>query len=115
MRVVVEQVPAGHHHPGGAEAALQGVLADETLLDRVEDAVALEVLDRADVSTARHGCEHRAALDRLTVHPHDAGAAVGGVATPMRARQAEVIADEVHEEQTGLDVAGYLFTAPGHA
>src|SRR3954451_8598048 len=42
LRVLVEQCACGHEHPRRAEAALQGVLLVEALLDRVELPVRLE-------------------------------------------------------------------------
>ncbi len=43
-------------------------------------------------------------LTGLPSMQHDAGAAVGGVAAPVRAGQVERLADEVHEQQARLDV-----------
>src|SRR5262249_37750991 len=78
--VAVQQRTGRHHHPRGAEAALQAVALDEALLHRVQDAVALEVLDGADLVAGRHRGEHGAALHRLPVQPHHTGPAVAGVA-----------------------------------
>ena len=104
---------AGHQHPGRAEAALQRVLLVEALLDRVELAVDLERLDGADLVALAHRRQHRARLDRLAVHQHDAGAAVGRVAAPVGAGQAERLADEVDEQQARLDVARDLLAVDG--
>src|SRR5215211_7022768 len=103
--VLVEQPTRGHEHARRAEPALQGVLLVEALLHRVELAVALERLDRADLMALGHRREDRARLDRLAVHQHHAGAAVGRVAAPVGAGQAGVLADEVHEQPARLDVA----------
>src|SRR5262249_44585334 len=48
--------------------------------------------------------QHRARLHRLAVEQDGADAAVGGVAADVRAGQAQVLAQEVHEEQPGLDL-----------
>ena len=112
--VAVEQRPGGHHHARGAEAALQAVALHEALLHRVELAVLLEALDRADLVAAGHRGEHGAGLHRLAVQPDHAGAAVAGVAAPVRAGQAEVVAQEVHEQQPALDLAGDLVAVDGH-
>ena len=109
------QEPASHeHHPRRAEAALQAVLLHEALLHGVERAVLLEVLHGADGVAGGHGGEHRAALHRLALHQHGAGAAVGGVAPPVRAGEAEHIADEVHEQEPGLHLPGHLRAVHGH-
>src|SRR3954451_3970825 len=60
VRVGVQQRPRGHDHPGGAEAALERMLLVEALLDRVEHAIDLERLDRADLVALAHRGEDRA-------------------------------------------------------
>ena len=67
-----------------------------------------EPLDRPDLVTGGGGRQHRARLDRLAVHQHHAGAAVRGVAAPVRAGEAELVAKEVHEQHPGLDIARVL-------
>ena len=52
--IVVEQATRGHHHPRGAETALQAVLVHEPLLHRVELAVVLEALDGAHLVAVGH-------------------------------------------------------------
>ena len=103
--VLVEQGAGRHQHPRCAEAALQRVELVEALLDRIQLPVDLECLDRADLMTRAHRRQDRARLDRLAVHLNDAGTAVGGVAAPVGARQAERLAQEVHEQLARLDVA----------
>ena len=66
------------------------------------------------VVAAGHRGQHRARLHRLVVQPHHAGAAVAGVAAPVRAGQAEVVAQEVHQQQAALDLAGDLLAVDGH-
>ncbi len=112
--VAVEQPAGGHQHARGAEAALQAVALHEALLERVELAALVQVLDGADGAAVGHGGQHGAALDRLAVHPQHARAAVGGVAAPVGAGQAQVVAHEVHEQQPGLDLAGHLGPVDGH-
>ena len=86
----------------------------EAHLDRIEPAVHLERLDRADLVAVGHRGQGRARLDRLAVDQHDAGAAVGRVAAPVRARQADRLADVVHEQQARLDVVGDLLAVDRH-
>src|SRR3954451_20776247 len=52
--VLVQQPARGHQHARRAEPALERVLLVEPLLDRVELAVALERLDRADLVPLGH-------------------------------------------------------------
>ena len=106
IRVLVQEGARGHDHPRRAEPALERVALVEALLDGVKPAVDLEVLHRADLVALAHGGQHRARLDRLAVHLDHAGAAVGGVAAPVGARQAEGLAQEVHEQLPRLDLLG---------
>src|SRR4029079_7151069 len=113
VRIAVQQRAGGEHHARRAEAALQAVLLHEALLDGIEHPVALEALNGRDL-VARSACrQHRARLHRLAVHQHDARAAVGRVAAPVRAGQVEVVADEVDEQRARLDVGAALLAVDG--
>src|SRR5689334_11622985 len=114
VRVAVEQPAGGHHHARRAEPALEAVALDKPLLHRVELAVPLQALNRTDGTAVRHGGEYRARLDRPGVQPHHAAAAVRRVAAPVAAGQAEFVAQEVDEQQSGLDVARVLGAVHGH-
>ncbi len=104
--VLVEQRLGGQHHARRAEPALQAVLLLEALLDRVQLARPCQPLDGGDlVAVGLHG-EHRAALHRRAVEEHGAGAAVGGVAAGVGAGQPEALAQQVGQQQPGLDVGG---------
>ena len=52
----------------------------------------------------RHRRQHGAGLDRRLIEPHHAGAAVGGVTAPVRAGQAQLVAQEVNEQQPRFDL-----------
>ncbi len=112
--VGVQQRPDGHHHPRRAEAALERVQLVEALLHRVQLPVDLERLHGADLVAGGHRREDRAGLDRLVVHEHDAGAAVGRVAAPVGAGEVERLAQEVHEQLARLDVARHRLAVHGH-
>src|SRR6266850_1744663 len=103
LLVARQQRAAGHHHPRRAVPALQPVLVPERFLDGVELAVLLQALHGADLRAVRLDREHRARLHRLAVEQHGAGAAVRGVAADVRPGQAQVLAQEVDEQQPGLD------------
>ena len=113
VRVLVEEGLGGQHHPGRAEAALEAVLLLEPLLQRVQLARAGEPLDRRHLVPVGLDREHRAALHRLSVEQHRARAAVGGVAPGVRAGQAQTLAEQVGEQQPGLDVGGALAAVDG--
>ncbi len=102
--IAFEEGDGGHHHAGRAEAALQAMLLEEALLHRMQDAALLQPLDGADLRAIGLNGEHRAGLGRDAVHEHRAGAAARRVATDVRAGQVRHLADEVHEQQSRLDL-----------
>jgi hypothetical protein len=104
LRVVLEQVPGGHDHPGRAVAALQAVLLPEGGLHRVEVPLGADALDGGDSRAVRLDGEQGARLDRLAVDGAGAGAAVGGVTPDVGARETEVLAKEVDEQEPWLHV-----------
>src|SRR5215210_6087241 len=63
-----------------------------------------ETLDRRDLTPIGLNREHRARLDRLTVHQHGARPAVRRVAPDHRPRQVQLLAQEMHQEHPRLDL-----------
>ena len=102
--LLLEQRVAGHHHARRAEAALQAVLLQEAVLDRVELAVLLQALDGRDLAAVGLHGEHGAGLHGHAVEQHRAGAAVGGVAADVGAGEAQVLAEQVDQQQARLDL-----------
>src|SRR4029453_16111591 len=94
VRIAVEQGAGRHQHSRRTEAALQPVTLHEAALDGVELAEPLQTFYRAHLVSGCHGCQDGARLDRLAVQPDGTRAAVAGVATPVRAGQGQVIAQE---------------------
>ena len=112
--VGLHQVERRHHHPRRAETALQAVVFAEGVLHRVQGAVGLgDALDGQHLGAlALHG-EDGAALDRLAVDVHDAGAALAGVAADMRAGQSQFLAQQLHEQGAALDLGRGLLAVHG--
>ena len=81
------------------------VLAERSLQRRQLAVVAREALDGADRRAVGLDGEQHAALDRLAVELDGAGAAVAGVAADVGAGEVEVVAQEVHEQPRGRDLA----------
>ena len=105
LRVVLQQVDRRHDHARRAVAALQAVLFPEALLQRVQLAVRRQPFDGRDRRAVGLHREHRAGLRAAAVDEHRAGAALARVAADVRAGEAEMLAQEVHEQQARLDVA----------
>ena len=76
----------------------------ERLLHRVQLAVRGEALDRGDLGAVGLDAEHGAGLHRLAVEQHRAGAARRRVATDVRAREREPLAQDVDEQVTRLEL-----------
>ena len=100
-----EQCGPGHQHAGGAEAALQAVLLLEALLQRGHAVGAGEAFHRADVGAVGLDGQDGARLGGHAVDQQGARAAVRGVAADMGAGEREFVADQVDEEQPGVDLA----------
>ena len=94
---------SGHQHSRCAEATLQAVFLNEALLDGIENAILLQILDGANAVAFGHGGEDGAALDRFLVHPHDTRSAVRRVAAPVCSGEAQRVPHEVDEQQPSLD------------
>ena len=90
--------------PGRAEAALERVVALERLLERREQRVARERLDRLHRRAVGLDREQAAAAHGDAVEPDGAGAADAVLAADVRAGEAEAVPEEVGQEQPRLDV-----------
>src|SRR5437762_6090770 len=76
LRVAVEQPPRRHDHARCAEPTLQAVLFHESLLNGIECAVLLEILDGAHGAPRGHHCERRATLHGLPIDPKHTRSAI---------------------------------------
>src|SRR5262249_9819071 len=106
MPLAPHDIDRGHDHARGAEAALEAVVFAESLLHRMKLPVGREALDGQDVGALGLQRKYGAGLYRLAVDVNDAGAALGGVATDVRAGEAEVLAQVLYQQRAGIDVGG---------
>src|SRR6266850_1219071 len=104
VRVLIEEIRGGHDHAGRAVAALESVLVPEGLLQRMQLSIRRHAFDRGEAVAFRLDGEHRAALDGLPVDQDGASAALAGVAPDVSAREADHIAQVVHEQEPWLDL-----------
>ena len=81
----------GHHHAGGAEAALKALSVEESLLHRMQSGSVgvRQPLDRRDAAPFRAKRRHEAAMHGLAVEMNRAGAAIAGVAALFHAEPTE--------------------------
>ena len=92
LGVVLEERRRRDQHPGRAEAALDAAVLEEGRLERAQLVAVREALDRRDLAALGLEREVRAAVHRLAVEQHHAGAALGVVAALLRAGQADDVA-----------------------
>src|SRR5262245_28656730 len=104
VRVTAQEGDASHHHARRAVSALEPVLLPETLLNRMELPILFEPFDRHDLGAVCLDGKHGARLHGFFVENHRTGAAVRRVAADVRARQPELVAQEMNEEQPRIDL-----------
>ncbi len=100
--------------PGVQKPHCRPCSGHEAFLEGMQGAVLLEAFDGHNLAPVGLHREHRARLHGPAVENDRAGPAVGGVAADMGAGEAEHLADEVDEEQAGLDVRLVLLTVDRH-
>src|SRR5499427_3573758 len=102
LRMLGDEGGRGHEDAGDAEAALGHAVADEGVLQRMEDTVVAEAFDGGDGTPARLHGKHEAARHRLAIEMHGAGAAVAGAAALLGPSEAEVLSKCVEQRLVGL-------------
>jgi hypothetical protein len=106
LRFTPEQFQRAHDHSRGAETALQGVMLAECGLQRMLGITWLtQALDRVDRCSVRLNGQDSARLHGAAIEVHGTRAALGRIATDMRTSDAEVIAQEVHEQPPGVNLS----------
>src|SRR5262249_14039809 len=88
---------ARHDLPRGAEAALRPVVLDERLLDGIELVALGKPVDSENLLAAHPDRELAARIHVTAVDEYRAGAALAAVATDARAREAELVAQDLGE------------------
>src|SRR6267378_2170345 len=97
LLLLQKQILSGHQHSRRAEAALQRVLLVKGLLQRLQLAGIRKALDGVHPAAVRLHGEHQAAAHDIAVDPQGACAAHPVLAADVRAREAQLIAQEVDE------------------
>ena len=95
---------AGHNHSRRTVAALKSVIFDEGFLYRVQLAVFGQTLDCRDFAPiCLHG-EMETGFHQLAVEKNRAGAAFADNAADVGASEADILPQEMRQEQAGFDV-----------
>ena len=124
MRSVQQQAVSVHDHAGGAVAALQGIVVDEGLLQRMQLAVRGQALDRGDVLARHVLCFERAGAYGLLLDDDGARAAQTLTTSILGAGQSQVVAEHRKQRAMGIDpnahslaveieADGFVHVAPG--
>jgi hypothetical protein len=105
IRILLQKGHQGQQNAWRAEATLSGMALAERFLDGMQIFRCAQPLDGRDlVAIGLHG-EHQAGTDRLAVEQDSAGTTYPVLATDMRTSQAQVVAQEIAEQQSWLDRA----------
>src|SRR5262245_25103205 len=110
--VSLEQGPGRHEESGRADAALQGGVLEELLLQGVQGLARRHALDGLDPPPAHLAAQHEARADQPPVQGDAAGPAVAGGAALLAAGQVQRVAEDV--EQGLLRLAEELDLVPVH-
>src|SRR5450759_2539802 len=95
---VLRQEGVGRHElAGDAEAALDGALVEERLLERAQVPVDREPLDRHDLRPVGLDREHQAGIDDAAVQADGARTALAHEAAFLGARELQIVAQDVEQ------------------
>ena len=91
MRLALgDQTGGGADLPGGTVAALEGVMLDEGLLQRMQRASLGQAFDCRDLRTVFHDRQREARVDPPAIDQHGAGAALAVVAALFGPGEVEI-------------------------
>ena len=106
--MLFQQLQRAHQEAGRAIAALETVAVAEGLLHGMQLAVFRHPLHGQNLATIGLESEYGAGLDAFAVQQDRAGAAVAGVAANVCAGQAELFAQQLHQQGPRFDFARVL-------
>src|SRR5262249_38507198 len=101
--------------PRRAVAALERIMVDERLLQRMQRALGRETLNRGYLRTVVHDGKRQARIDAPPVNEHGAGAALALIAAFFRPRQVQMLAQQVKERCAGIEHEGMMRPIDGQA
>src|SRR5437764_1248337 len=87
----------------GTVAALEGVVFDERLLQRVQVLTTGKPLDRDDLGILMRDGEGKAAVHATTIKQHSTGATLPVVAAFLRTSELKVLAKRIKERGSGIN------------
>jgi hypothetical protein len=100
---LAQQRDRGHHLARRAKTALEGVVINKGLLDRMQYGVLGETLDRRDFASLCGSRKHEAAIHASAIEMHRAGAALTKVTALLGPREMEVFAQKIELGDACID------------
>jgi hypothetical protein len=102
----MEQRRRRHNLARGAVAALERIVLDESLLDRMQSAVLLEPFDRGDLVPFMHDRKRETRVDSAAIDVDGTGAALAVIAALFRAKQLEMFSQRVEKRRARVKIEG---------
>ncbi len=100
---MIEESGGAHDHPGGAEAALDGAVVEEGLLEGIESAFRGDSFDGGNFTAFTLAGQDQAGVDRPAVEDDGAGAALADSAAFLGPGETEVVPEEIQQAEVGGD------------
>ena len=113
MRLSREQLVRRQQHAGVQNPHCSAFSDAEGLLQVGDRAALGEAFDRLHAAAVRLGGEHQTAAHRRAVHAHGARAADAVLAADVRAREPQLVAEEVDEVLARLDLSRHRRAVDG--
>jgi hypothetical protein len=92
-----DQGNAGTDLAWRAVTALEGIMINERLLQRMQMPILGQALDARDACAVLHDSERKTRYDAAAINQHRAGAALAVVAALFAACQVEMLAQEIEQ------------------
>src|SRR5215208_3235173 len=113
MRLALKRVRRQHQKSRRAESALQTMMINESLLQRMQAVPGGHALDGADLFALRLDGKHQTRTDRFVVNDHGAGAADTVLTTDMRSGLPAFVADGIDKRAARLHANGVITPIDG--
>src|SRR5215212_10134719 len=113
MRLALKRVRRQHQKSRRAESALQTVMINESLLQRMQAVPGCHAFDGADLFALRLDGKHQTRTDRFAINHHSAGAADAVLTTDMGSGLPAFIADGIDKGAARLHANGVITLIDG--
>src|SRR3990170_4708862 len=105
MRAALKEIHRRQHHPGSAKTALQGVVVEKGLLNRMELFSLCQTFDGGDFGAIGLNREEDARANDSPIQKYGAGAAHAMLAAQVHPGKAEILPEKVSQGFARLHLA----------